>query len=484
MPALTQNTVRVELLIDGAHQSRDERFDVRDPGRTSDLVATVATASPADVDAAVRAAGRAQPSWGSLGPAKRLAVLEAAVVPVEAAIEQLAPQLTRENGGTLFESRMDLTRGMELFRDFLRRAPDLLAAQTVDTETHWLRRERHPVGVCALIVPWNSPVVLTMSKVAPALAAGNTVVVKPSILAPVVLAAVLEQLAEQLPPGVINVVHGDAPVGDALVRHPEVRKVSFTGSVRVGKQIMAAASDTVKRVSLELGGNDPAILLPDVELDACAPLLARGAFTRAGQVCFAVKRIYAPRSRYEECVEALVAEADGFLVGHGLDPDTTFGPLISAEAKARVQALITRADAAGATVHRVGSFTADADPDGGHYLLPAVVSGIGHDAELVGVEQFGPVVPVIAYDDVEEAISLANDSEFGLCSSVWGTDTDRAIAVAGRLQTGGTFINSHNISSLSFDMPLGGVKESGIGRERTELGLQEYVEEHAIRLAH
>ncbi|WP_432841703.1 aldehyde dehydrogenase family protein [Dactylosporangium sp. CA-092794] len=473
-----------DLFIDGRAVSGGRRVEVRDPGRTADVVATVAEGGPEHVRLAVEAADRARRGWAATPLDRRLAVLLAAVTAVEQRVDRLAVLLSRENGGTRIESTMDLSRGAALFRDFLRRAPGVLDERVVDNDQHRLTVARRPVGVAGLIVPWNSPVVLTISKLAPALIAGNTVVVKPSLLAPVVIGQVLRSIGELLPDGVVNVVHGGAAVGGALVAHPRVRKVSFTGSVAVGQQIMAAAAGNVARISLELGGNDPAVVLDDVDLDAAAPLLARGIYTRAGQVCFAVKRVYVPRSRHDQVVEAIRAVVDGFRVGHGLDGETTFGPLITAAARERVEGLVRRAGAAGGTVHQLGRPTAAVDWDGGNFMLPRLVTGLGQDAELVAVEQFGPVVPVIAYDDVDQAVAMANDSEFGLCSSVWSADTGRAFEVAGRLEAGGTFINSHNVSSLSFDMPFGGVKHSGLGRERTDLGLLEYVEEHAIRLAH
>ncbi|WP_214102617.1 aldehyde dehydrogenase family protein [Acrocarpospora catenulata] len=473
-----------DLFIDGRPVATDRRIEVRDPGRTADVVATIAEAGAEHVAAAVAAATLAGPGWAATPLQERLNLLADALAAVRARIDDLAPILARENGGTLFESTMDLSRGADLFDDFLGRAPGVLGERTTDNGQHWLSVARRPVGVCALIVPWNSPVVLTVSKLAPALIAGNTAVVKPSILAPVVVAEVLRTVAALLPPGVVNVVHGDAEVGHALVAHSGVRKVSFTGSVAVGRQIMATAADGVKRVSLELGGNDPAILLDDVDLDAATHLLARGIYTRAGQICFAVKRLYVPRARHDEVVEAIASVVDGYRVGHGLDEQATFGPLITAAARARVEGLLARARAAGGAVRELGRPTDSVDWDGGHYLLPHLVTGLDQSAELVEVEQFGPVVPVIAYDDVDQAVAMANDSDFGLCSSVWSADVDRAVAVARGIEAGATFINSHNVSSLSFDMPFGGVKHSGIGRERTELGLLEYVEEHAIRLAH
>jgi acyl-CoA reductase-like NAD-dependent aldehyde dehydrogenase len=321
-----------------------------------------------------------------------------------------------------------------------------------------------------------------MSKLAPALLAGNTVVVKPSVLAPAALTEYLRHLAAHLPPGVLNVVHGDAEAGGALVAHPAVRKVSFTGSVRVGQQIMAAAASNLKKVSLELGGNDAAIVLDDADFAAAVPRLCQGAFTRAGQICFAVKRVYVPERRFAEFCEQLCATADSYRVGYGLDEQTTFGPLISDRELGRVRGLVERARSAGGDVRELGRATDTVDWDAGHYMLPAVVAGLDPNAELVAVEQFGPVLPVVPYRDEDQAVSFANGTEYGLASSVWGTDTDRAIGVARRIEAGATFVNSHNLSSLSFDMPFGGVKRSGLGRERTALGLQEYVEDHAIRL--
>jgi acyl-CoA reductase-like NAD-dependent aldehyde dehydrogenase len=411
----------------------------------------------------------------------RVAALTAAVTAFEQHAEQLAPLLSRENGGVLLESRIDLARGAALALDLAERAGPFLQPKVVDNEQHWLSIEKKPVGVTALIVPWNSPVVLTMSKLAPALVTGNTVVVKPSVYAPVVLGECLRQIAGFLPPGVLNVVHGDTEVGSALVTDPRVRKVSFTGSARVGQQVMAGSAANLKKVSLELGGNDAAIILDDADLAGLMPQLCRGIFTRAGQICFAVKRVYVPQTRYDEFYELMCAVVDGYRVGYGLDQQTTFGPLINSRSRDRVRALVDRTRRSGAVVRELGAKTDSVDWAGGHYMLPTVVRDIASDAELVTVEQFGPVVPLVPYRTEDEAVRYANDSEFGLCSSVWSGDVERAIEVARRIEAGATFINSHNLPSLSFDMPFGGVKRSGLGRERTELGLQEYVEEHAIK---
>lgn len=474
-------TLDVSMHIDGAPTGGATRFEVRDPGRTYDLVARVAEGRPDDVAGAVDAARRAAPGWADTDLTERIRLLTVAADRIESEIPTLRVTLVRENGSTLREAEADLSRGIAVLRNTLELAVSYLQPVVTEDAVAWLSVEKMPVGVAALVVPWNSPIVLTFGKLAPALVAGNPVVVKPSPLAPVVLTRCLTLVAELLPRGVVNVVQGDSEVGAALTTHPAVRKVSFTGSIGTGRAVLAGATATIKSVSLELGGNDPAILLDDADLAAAVPDLCRGAFTRAGQICFAVKRVYVPRRLHDDFVSAVCGELSGYRVGHGLDEATTYGPLISADRRQAVQALTEASRAAGGEVRECGAPVDPTSWDAGHYLLPAVVLGLAPDADLVTEEQFGPVLPVLAYDTEDEAVALANDTEFGLSSSVWSADVDRAVRVARRLESGVTFVNSHNLWSLSLDMPMGGVKQSGLGRERTELGLHEYVEPHAIR---
>jgi len=473
---------QVPLFIGGNPLTGSHRFEVRDPGRTRDVVAEIDAATPDDVESAVVAAEAAARSWRDRELDERVAVLRAAANTIEQRLDSLSELLARENGSVLREARLDLQRGIDLLRTTLDEALVFLPPRTVSSEQHWLRIENRPVGVVGLVVPWNSPMVLTMAKIAPALVAGNTVVIKPSPLAPAALTLTLTALAQLLPAGAVNIVNGDADVGSAISTHPRIRKVSFTGSVNVGKQILRDAASNVKRVTLELGGNDPAVLLDDVDINEAVSSLCTGAFMRAGQICFAVKRIYVPRTRYDEIYEAICAHVAAYQVGHGMDERTTFGPMISSTQLARVKGIVERTRAAGAHIAELGGLVEPGLDDEGHYMLPVVVRDIAQDAELVAVEQFGPVIPLVAYDTVDQAVAMANDSEFGLASSVWSQDADRAITVARRVEAGVTFINSHNVWSLSFDIPFGGVKQSGLGRERTALGLQEYVEPHAIRL--
>lgn len=322
-----------------------------------------------------------------------------------------------------------------------------------------------------------------MGKVGPALAAGNTLVAKPSPNAPLAVSLALETIAKFFPPGAINVVNGDGDVGPTLTRHPLVRMVSFTGGTRTGKAVMASAAESNKNVALELGGNDAAIVLDDIEPEAVVDELIKGIFARSGQVCYAIKRVYVPARRLAHFRDALCSAIDQFRIGHGLDERSTLAPMNNRSQFDIVRGLVERARQGGAVVTELGTAL---EPDrwgDGYYMKPTVVTGLANDAELVGAEQFGPVIPVVGYDSEDEALSFANNTEYGLGSSLWTRDTDRALALASRVEAGITFINSHARTKLGeMHMPFGGIKQSGIGRVRTEVGLAEFVEHHAISL--
>jgi acyl-CoA reductase-like NAD-dependent aldehyde dehydrogenase len=317
-------------------------------------------------------------------------------------------------------------------------------------------------------------------KLAPAVATGNTIVVKPSPFAPAALTVALHQMAQVLPPGVVNVVHGHADVGRALTSHPLVRKVGFTGGIVTARQVMSAAAPTIKNITLELGGNDPAIVLDDVDVDAALDRMLKGVFTRTGQICFAVKRVYVPRAIYDDFADRFCERVNQYTVGHGLDPDASFGPLNNEAQYDRVNEVIATAKNSDAVVVELGRKLPSADD--GYYVLPHVVRDVAHDATISSCEQFGPVIPLIAYDGDAQAIEWANDSEYGLGSSVWTTDHERGLAIARKIEAGSTFINTHAFESLDLRMPFGGIKQSGIGREFGDAGLKEYVEQHSIRL--
>ncbi|MFK0159958.1 aldehyde dehydrogenase family protein [Streptomyces sp. NPDC090493] len=477
----SQATVpQIGHLIDGKTSATELR-DIYDPGRLDEVVAQVAVGTPEDVDRAVRAAHAAFPGWRDTPASERVRKLLAAADIVAAGSEELGPLLVREHGGVLQEAQTDFALGTGVLQHTASNTEEFLRPVQYDDDQCFISVEKVPRGVAAAVVPWNMPLVLTMIKLAPALATGNTFVLKPSPFAPAALTKVLGRIAAILPPGVLNVVHGDGDVGAALCGHPLVRKVGFTGGTATGRKVAEATASTVKNVTLELGGNDPAIVLDDADIDATLDRMLKGVYTRSGQICFAVKRVYIPRAMYRRFADAVCERVDEYAVGHGLDPQASFGPLNNEAQFKKVLDLLDRTRASAATLVELGRKLDPSSWDNGYYVLPHVVRDVDHTAPVSCEEQFGPVVPLIAYDDEEQAVSWANDSEYGLCSSVWTADPDRGLAVARRIEAGSTFINAHSFDALDLRMPFGGVKQSGVGREYGTAGLSAYVEDHAIR---
>jgi acyl-CoA reductase-like NAD-dependent aldehyde dehydrogenase len=327
---------------------------------------------------------------------------------------------------------------------------------------------------------WFSMYSLMMLSGAP-LIAGNTVVVKPPPTAPLVVVAALRAMADVLPPGVLNVVTGSNEAVEPLLTDPRVRHIVFTGSTAGGRAVMSLAARSLARVTLELGGNDPAILLDDVELsDATVDELAADAYLTTGQVCMAIKRLYVPRRRFDEVVDALGAALGRPRIGHGLDPRTTMGPLHSVRQRAWVEDLVAEARAGGAEVREFGTWAEDAQAGSGRFLRPSLVLDPGQDTRVVTEKQFGPTLPLIAYDDLDPLVDRLNDDWSGLCSSVWSPDLDRADAVARRLRTGTTWINQANAAACDDRAPFGGFRKSGVGREMGPDGLLDFTEPHVV----
>ncbi|PBC36040.1 aldehyde dehydrogenase [Rhodococcus sp. ACPA4] len=476
----TNDLLSVGHLIGHELTAADNYDNVVDPGRLGDVVARVAVGTPADVNRAVEVAHEAFKSWKNIAPSERARLLLGIADVLAASGEDLAPLLVREHGGVLWEAQTDFGLGTGVLQHTASLVENFFEPVQYDDPESFISVERIPRGVVGAVVPWNMPVVLTMMKLAPALATGNTIVIKPSPFAPAALTLALHRMAAKLPAGVINVVHGNSDVGQALTSHPLVRKIGFTGGTATARQVMAAAAGTIKNLTLELGGNDPAIVLDDVDIDAALDRMLKGVFTRSGQICFAVKRIYVPRGLYGTFADAFIERVDQYAVGHGLDENASFGPLNNKVQFDSVNALIEGTKSSSAKVVQLGR-KLDSAADG-YYVLPHVVRDVEHSAPISSCEQFGPVIPLIAYDDENQVVDWANDSEYGLGSSVWTTDHDRGVAVARRIEAGSTFINTHAFESLDLRMPFGGVKQSGIGREFGEAGMREYVDEHSIRL--
>ena len=454
------------VLIDGEDLD-SVTAPVINPARVAEVVGSYALGTARHVDLAVRAAAAAFPAWSVLPAADRGERLLHAADEMAGHLPGWAQTLTREVGKVLHESRGDATGAVSLTRYFASLAPEVDAERPAVLPHAGRAVLRHaPAGPAGIIAPGNAPIYLTFLAVAPALIAGNPVVVKPPEDAPLAVTAALSVLARMLPPGVVNIVPGRGDeAGAALTTHPGIRKILFTGSVDTGKRVLRAAADTVKNVGMELGGNDAALVLRDAPIgpELIRELIA-GAFTVSGQVCYAVKRIYVDAARLAEFTAAFIEMASRIVVGDGFDPRSTIGPVTTRAGYDKVLALRAACESAGARVRVVGTKLDPAGWEEGLFLLPTVVTGLAHDAPLVSTEQFGPIIPILPFADEEEAVRLANDTGFGLAASVWSADTDRAWRLARRLEAGSVFVNVHRLGASPMTVPFGGFKQSGLGR--------------------
>jgi acyl-CoA reductase-like NAD-dependent aldehyde dehydrogenase len=474
---------QIPLFLDGDEVAgRSQVIERENPARIRETVGSVSGASLAQVDAAIGAAARAWGPWSRLDVHERARQLAGAwdVTPDER--EQMARLLSSELGKVLDDTRGELSYGLANVRFAIEHCDELEPRGTKDDEGRF-SLGYVPYGVVAAIIPWNAPLVLASVKVGPALLAGNTVVVKPSPFVPLAVTTYLSRVASRLPAGVLNVVNGDGDVGETLVRDPRVDKIAFTGSGGVAKSILHAAADNVTPSLLELGGNDAALVLEDVDLtDDVMSRIVFGSMLTAGQVCMAIKRLFVHRSRFDEFLIRYREVADQVLaLGDPLAPGTTVGPLVSDRQRQHVSSLVDQARSTGAEVTCIGRA---ADPsfdlEGGYFLQPTMVSGLDRSNALVTAEQFGPSVPIMPFDDDEAGVRAVNDSEYGLCASVWTSDEQRAFDLGARLHVGTVFVNTHNRSGMSLRTPFGGVKQSGYGREFGVDGLLEFAQRRVI----
>ena len=456
-----------QCLIDGALvEGGAGTVSVINPA-TGAPFASCGYASMAQLDSAVAAAGAAFPKWSELAVLERAKVLARIADAIELHAEELARLLTQEQGKPLAESRFEIIGTVAYLRFYADYKLPLKVLE--DSDARFVEQRRRPLGVVAAIVPWNYPLLLLAGKIAPALLAGNTVVAKPAPTTPVTTLRFAVLLVDIVPAGVVNVIADNGDLGAALCSHPGVRKVSFTGSTATGSKVMASAASTLKRITLELGGNDAGIVLDDVDPTVAAEQLFNVAFANNGQICVALKRVYVHDRVYDAVCDALATIADTVVVGNGLEPGTRLGPLQNERQREIVESLVADARRHGKVI--AGGERVDGP---GFFFRPTIVRDINDGTRLVDEEQFGPVLPVIRFSDVADAIRGANSSSYGLGGSVWSADYERAMAIAGKLDAGTVWINKH--MDAGPHIPLAGAKLSGIGVEYGEEGIAEYTQ--------
>ena len=461
-----------KLLIDGHLVDGDLTMDVINPA-TEEVLAQCPRGSKAQLNQAVAAAKAAFPAWSKTSMAERKKVLNAIADVVEANAAELARLLTQEQGKPLGDATAE-AYGLAAFCRYFT-SLDLLDRVIEDSEGRKVEVRRKPLGVIGAIVPWNFPLLLIGLKVPAALLAGNTVVLKPAPTTPLATLRFAELVKDVIPAGVLNIVTDANDLGGELTKHPDVRKISFTGSTATGKKVMSSAAETLKRITLELGGNDAGIVLADVDPKTAAPKIFEGAFQNSGQVCIAMKRLYVHESIYDAMVDELVTLAEAAVVGDGLEQGTTLGPLQNRMQYDKVKEILL--DAA-----KHGTVLAGGDYEGkGYFIRPTIVRDITDGNRLVDEEQFGPVLPVIKFSDAEDALLRANASPYGLGGSIWSSDLDKAHEMAERMDAGTVWINKH--FDLGPHIPFGGAKQSGLGVEMGEEGLAEFTQLQVINAA-
>lgn len=449
---------------------------ITNPG-SGEVVGEVAAATPADVDAAVRRAHEAFRAWSRLGYSDRGGILHACAVAFAARVDELAPGLVAEQGKTLREAKIELRKAADTLEHYAGMQKEVrgVSVHGLDPGVDG-RVIRRPLGVVAAIVPWNFPTTLLCNKLGPALLCGNTVVAKPADTTPFTTLRLAEIMQDAgLPPGVLNIVTGTGPVaGEALVTHPLVRKVAFTGSTPTGERVAELAARGAKRVTLELGGSDPMIICEDADLKKAASAAAMGRFYNCGQACLAIKRVYVMEAVADEVIEAITAKAARLRLGVGMDPDAQLGPVHSARQLAILERQVGDSVAAGGELLTGGDRPEDPALARGHFFRPTVVLEPPHDSPMAREEVFGPALPIWRVRDLDEAIERANDSPFGLGSSVWTGSLQTAERVAGEIDAGYTWINSP--TKVYDELPFGGIKSSGYGKEHGSEAFDHYTD--------
>ncbi len=462
------------LLINGTLVRGTGQLEVIDPA-TGEVFARAPAASRAQLDDAVRGARAAFETWRATRYEQRAELIRAFAQRLRDQQQALAELLTREQGKPLSQSVAEIDRGAAQSNGMV--TIEIPTEVLVDDAERRIELKYRPLGVVGIITPWNAPVNLALGPLVSALYTGNTVVLKPSPYTPLTTLKLGEIAREIFPAGVVNVLAGGDDLGQWMTEHSEIDKISFTGSVATGKKVAAAAAGTLKRLTLELGGNDPAIILDDVDPKAIAKKVFFASFVNSGQVCMAIKRIYAHEKIYDALCDALVEEARQAKVGNGFDPDTQLGPIQNKMQYDKVRDILEDTKRSGARILSGG----DVPESPGYFIPPTLVADLDEQSRLVQEEQFGPVVPILKFSDVEDAIRRANDTRYGLSASIWTNDLVRGKALAERLEVGTAWVNQHRATSAF--VPFGGAKESGLGRQYSSIGLKGYMEPEVISIA-
>lgn len=471
--AASQNDLRNDfaLLIDGELTVGAGHLDVINPA-TGKVFAHAPAAGRVELDRAVAAARRALPEWSARSFEDRTQFIKRMAGILRTNQDALAELLTREQGKPIGQAKDEIGRAASQ-SEGMAQIPITSELITDDAERR-IEVRYVPLGVAGIITPWNAPINLAAGPLVSALYTGNTAVVKPSPYTPLSTLKIGELLRDVFPRGVINVLAGGDELGQWMTEHPGIDKISFTGSVATGKKVMASAAGTLKRITLELGGNDAAIVLDDVDPKAVAPKLFFAGFVNSGQVCMAVKRIYAHEKIYDALCAALVEEARKWTVGDGLDAATKLGPIQNRMQYDKLVDILDDTKRSGARFLAGG----DVPQTSGYFFNPTLVTDVDEKSRIVREEQFGPIVPVLKFTDVEDALRRANDTRYGLSGSVWSRDPERAAAIAARLEVGTAWVNQHRTTAAN--VPFGGAKESGMGRTYAAMGLKSYMEPRVI----
>lgn len=463
------------MLINGEKVTTEKQLQVINPA-TEEVIATVPVATKEHLNMAVDAARNALPSWSAKSLEERSKLISNFAEKILENKEELAKLLTMEQGKPLNFARMELDLAIHWCRETAKY--NLESEVIEETDQYIVEKVYTPVGVVAAIVPWNFPIVLIMSKAPAALLTGNTIIIKPSPYTPLSTLLLGELAQECFPPGVFNVLSGDDHLGPWITEHPNIDKVSFTGSSATGKKVLQSAAENLKRVTLELGGNDAAIVLPDVDSKEIASKLFWAGFMNSGQVCINAKRFYIHKDIYEDVLNELVAVAKTIKVGNGLDSDTLLGPVQNKAQYEKVKNLIANAQEEGVSFALGGEV--EVEDEAGYFIPIIIADNPPENSRIVTEEPFGPVIPLLKYEDYEDVIERANNSVYGLGASVWGKDIELAKTIAQRLQAGTVWINECAV--LSPGVPFGGHKQSGVGLEGGLDGLKESTLSKFIRI--